>query len=345
MSKKKVIINNSSIVKQTNVELVRKCMRQVRTATRNEISVMTGLSIATSGNILKEMLRQNEVSEYRLEEPNGGRPAHRYRYNGDFIQAACIGIFYDSQVRSIWYTVVNSFGEVLKEDSAVYENISYDTISSIAGRISDEYPAVKSIVVSIPGKSWKDTIYICDIKELEGISLEEKLREDHKTDITVESEIDLITLGYYKAHPEFEGKTLVTILYPKDTYPGAGTLIDGKLMRGDQHMAGEISFISSGATRESNLADMFKTGDLETSLMISTTAMISIINPSLLIFTGRAMSSDLMDKVREKCRAVIPDISLPEFEYVKDNFQYYRNGMITLALHNTTSGLQLVSSI
>ena len=61
--------------------------------------------------------------------------------------------------------------------------------------ISDEYPAVKSIVVSIAGKSWKDTIYICDIKELAGISLEENVREDHKTDITVESEIDLITTG------------------------------------------------------------------------------------------------------------------------------------------------------
>ena len=55
-------------------------MRQVHTATRNEIASMTGLSVATSGNILKEMLSRNEVSEYRLEEPNGGRPAHRYEY-------------------------------------------------------------------------------------------------------------------------------------------------------------------------------------------------------------------------------------------------------------------------
>lgn len=320
-------------------------MRQVHTATRNEIASMTGLSVATSGNILKEMLSRNEVSEYRLEEPNGGRPAHRYEYNKDYIQVACVGIFYEASIKSIWYTVVNSFGETIREESSACETVTYDIVSDVIKSILAQYPSVRSIVVSIPGKSWQESIYICDIEELEGVPLERDLKADYDVRISVEPEIDLITLGYSKSHPELEEKTVVTLLYPKDMYPGAGILIDGKLLRGDHHMAGETSFISGGKPREQALSDLSKIEVLEKSILVTSTAIISIVNPSHIALTGKALPPDIKDRIYEKCRTVIPPVSMPEFEYRPDNFPYYKTGAITMALHNTTSGLQLVSSL
>ena len=345
MGKKKVIINNSTLVKRTNVEMVRKAMRQIQTATRNEIAALTGLSVATSGNILKEMLQQNEVSEYELEEPNGGRPAHRYKYNENFIQVAWVGIFYEASVKSLGYSVANSFGETIFEERQICETITYDMISDIVQKITSEYPSVKSIIVSIPGKSWNGTIYVCDVKELEGFPLEKQLKDDFGTKITVEAECDLITLGYYKSHPELEEKTIATMLAPKNLYLGAGIISGGKIMRGDHHMAGEISFISSGPKREDTLENMSKADALTTSLLISATAIVSVIDPSHIIFTGTGMTQEIADAVIEKCKGILSPVSLPVFEYVPDWHPYYATGVINLALHHTTSGLQLVSSI
>ncbi len=345
MAKKKIIINNSTIVKRTNVEMVRNALRQIRTATRNEIAAVTGLSVATSGNILREMLQRNEVSEYELEEPNGGRPAHRYKYNENFIQTAWVGIFSEASIKSLGYSVANSFSETIFEERQICDTITYDMVADVIRKILSEYPSVKSLVVSIPGKSWNGTVYVCDVKELEGFPLEQRLKNDFSLNLSVESECDLITLGYYKAHPELEGKTIATLLAPKDLYLGAGILLDGKIMHGDHHMAGEVSFISSGLKRDDALQNLSKDDSLTTSILISTTAIISIINPSHLIFTGTGMTQEIKEAVTDKCKEILPPILFPEFEYVSDWHSYFTTGIINLALHNTTSGLQLVSTM
>ena len=345
MAKKRIIINNSSIVKQTNTELVRRHLRKVRTATRNEIASLTGLSVATSGNILKEMLAQNEVSEYDLEEPNGGRPAHRYKYNGDFIQVACISIFSDASTKSLGYTIFNSFGEVLTEESQVCETITYDMVAAATRNVITEYSAVKSLVVSIPGKIYQGEIHVCDIPELVGMPLETQLKNDFDITLTVEAETDLITLGYYKNHPEFDGKTIVTILAPKNHYLGASIISEDKILRGDHHMAGEVSFISSGFKREDTLAQTSTPESLTTSVLLTTTAIISIINPSLILFTGTGMTDEIKQAVENKCKTIVPEISIPWFKYISDWHPYYTTGVITMALNNTTSGLQLVARV
>lgn len=345
MSKKKIIINNSSIVKQTNTELVRNHLRRVRTATRNEIASLTGLSVATSGNILKEMLSRNEVSEYDLEEPNGGRPAHRYKYNENYIQVACISIFSDTSIKSLAYTIFNSFGEVLAESNHVYETITYDIVAAAARKVIAEYPAVKSLVFSIPGKTYQGEIHVCDIPGLVGMPLETQLKNDFDITLTVEAETDLITLGYYKNHPEFDGKTIVTLLAPKNHYLGASIISEGKILRGDHHMAGEVSFISSGFKREDTLAQTSTPESLTTAVLLTTTAIISIINPSLILFTGTGMTNEIKQAVEDKCKTIVPQISVPGFKYISDWHPDYITGAINMALHNTTSGLQLVSNI
>ncbi len=344
--KKNILINNSTIVKQTNVDLVRKYMRQTHSITRNELSHMTGLSTATCRNILKEMLQQNEVSEYHLDESSGGRPAYRYKYNKNFIQAACIGVFYDSHVKTIWYAVINSFGEYITEGSAAYDTIGYKDISNIVEHIAQKYPAVNSLVISIPGKSWNESIYVCDIKELEGIPLVKQLTDDHRLAPVLESDIDMIAFGYYKSHPELDGKAVSAIIYPEGTYPGAGIIVDGTILRGDHNMAGEVSFISADdSTRHNNLLNTLKNNELESSLLMTTTAMISVINPSRIMFTGKSMTPKLVNSISDKCADIIPPVFLPEFEYIQDCFGYYKAGITAMALHNTTTGLRLISGI
>ena len=79
MAEGKPIINNTVLVKQTNVELVRSVLRRRKTATRAEVASDTGLSVVTSGTILNEMLASGELLPDKMEESNGGRPARRFR--------------------------------------------------------------------------------------------------------------------------------------------------------------------------------------------------------------------------------------------------------------------------
>lgn len=345
MKKAKRIINNTTIVKETNTELVRSCFRKIRIATRNEIADSTGLSIATCGNIMKDMLRSGEIFERELQASSGGRPAHRYEYSENYIQIACLCIFYESNIKSIKSIVANSFGEIISEQTSEFDSISQDNIESILDSLIQSYPNIKAITVSIPGKSYNGTVHVCDIDELVGVELEKSLSLKYDLKVSVEGLTELIALGYYKATPQLDNKSLAIVLAPKNMYIGSGIIINGQLVRGDQSMAGEISFISSGTKREETLTDLSKDEFLISALTTSLTAIISIINPSKIVLTGTGLTAELSDVIIHKCQSSIPEVLAPDFEFISDMEDFLINGIINITLANTTSGISIVKKI
>ena len=67
-------------------------------------------------------------------------------------------------------------------------------------------------------------------------------------------------------------------------------------------MAGEVSFISADdSTRHNNLLNTLQNNELESSLLMTTTAMISVITPSRIMFTGKSMTPKLVNSISDKC--------------------------------------------
>jgi len=134
------------------------------------------------------------------------------------------------------------------------------------------------------------------------------------------------------------------LLAPKNLYLGAGIIVNGQLIRGDKHMAGEVSFISSNVTREEALTLMADEEFFMNSLTTAITAIISVINPTRMVIAGNAISEDMKDIIYDNCLNIIPEVFMPELEVIPDTDKYFMNGIITLALNNTTTGLKLIAN-
>lgn len=149
MNKINQIANNSIRVKKINQELIKQALKSMKEGTKSTIATATGLSIATCGNILNELMETGEVIETELEASNGGRPARRFIYNADFSYIACIYAKIEDGQQSLTYAVTNSVGERVDDGYIKAESIDATTIDHLVGTLIQAYNNIKAVGIGI----------------------------------------------------------------------------------------------------------------------------------------------------------------------------------------------------
>ena len=109
------ISGNAIIIKEININFVRKVLKDKGQATKQEIAKETGLSFVTVGTALQHLLTQNEIFEAKMAQSSGGRPAQQYSYNYDFAHALALHTYEKEGLHFIHSSVINLNGEIVSE--------------------------------------------------------------------------------------------------------------------------------------------------------------------------------------------------------------------------------------
>lgn len=341
----KRIVNNTIRVKQTNIDLITSALRELGSATVAEIAASTGLSVATCGNIIKELCKSGEITEGELLESGGGRPARRYMYNANYSLAVCITITSDKATHSLRCVLVNLKAEVLSEKVSVYKAITFDTIDDAIQTLIGKYKHIRAIGVGIPGITRGGVITHCDVQELNGVSLKSMLHEKYNLKITVENEMHSMVYGYHKNHSELEGKSIAVLLAPEDHHLGAGFFINGQVIKGHTKMAGEIGFLPYGLSRDELLAKQNNEKTFIPIIVQAVASIVAIVNPAHLVLTGSLFKPEMQEVICKQCSEIIPEEFLPQIIYQKDLDAEYLKGIISLTLETLSSNIILVKKV
>ncbi|MEG1471790.1 MAG: hypothetical protein RSD76_05025, partial [Clostridia bacterium] len=73
----------NQLVKQHNRNRIRELMRQKGSATKQQLSTLSGLSVVTLGTLMAELLETGEVLEGATVSADFGRPATVYHFAAD----------------------------------------------------------------------------------------------------------------------------------------------------------------------------------------------------------------------------------------------------------------------
>ncbi|ALP38849.1 transcriptional regulator [Paenibacillus sp. IHB B 3084] len=336
------VSNNAIRVKQINVELVKNTLKSLEYATKSSIASITGLSVATCGNILKELLQTGEVLETELEESNGGRPAMRYKYNADYSYILCLNVKTEGGLDSLTYAVSNLLGDVIVEKTSIVPYIDYEVIEKQIGELISIYGNVKAVGIGIPGVVHQGVIGVCDIDPLIGIPLGPLLYNKYELEITIENDMHLTVYGFYKMQNYDEDKSFAIVNFPKDNFSGAGFIVDGHLLKGNTKFAGEVSFLPFDMTREEQLKQSKNTQGFVPLAVKTITSIIAIIDPVSIALTGELSKPTLLDDIYNGCLKDIPQEHMPEIFVKSDTNDEYMNGLISVTLESLTYNLQLV---
>ncbi|MWV42832.1 ROK family protein [Paenibacillus sp. HJL G12] len=336
------LANNSIRVKKINQELIKQALKSMKQATKSMISTETGLSVATCGNILNEMLATGEVMETELEESHGGRPARQYVYNANFSHIVCIFATNEGGQHSISFAVANSVGERVEEGSITPTRIHAGTFDELIGTLIEKYPTIKAAGIGIPGLVHQGVINICDIKELIQVPLEAQLREKYEIEVVMDNDMNMTVYGFYNKQDYDEDKTIAVLTFIKDNFPGSGIMVNGQIHRGNTNFAGEVSFLPFGISRMEQLKRLNQPDSMIPLAAHTIMSITAVINPETIALTGEQFRKEDVSSIFNHCLKCIPEEHMPHLIVLEHPHEDYMNGLIAVTLESLTYHLQLV---
>lgn len=323
-------------LKQINIEKIRSELKSLNTYTKNSLADATGLSVATCGNILKEMIESNEVNELENAESTGGRPSRQFLYNKDFFYVLILYLRKERNSKSIYYSISNVAGEIIEEELAELAEIDISVIDKTVGNLLNKYNEVKAITFGVPGVVTDGRIGICDYSSFSNFNIKAHYEKKHGIKVEAINDVNCIALGYRNKKMFSKNVSLAYIYYPIHCGPGAGIIIDGKVVNGRTNFAGEVSYLPHYIFNDSIGDDSMEISDFEENVLRTLMSVNCLINPEIVVLSGFQLNGQIISKIRRLSSKYIPEVHIPQIEYEEDIHESYINGLTSIALEQLT---------
>lgn len=333
------ISGNAIIIKEININFVRKVLKDKGQATKQEIAKETGLSFVTVGTALQHLLTQNEIFEAKMAQSSGGRPAQQYSYNYDFAHALALHTYEKEGLHFIHSSVINLNGEIVSELDFQTEVIDVHIFEDIIEKKIKKYPLIKAISFGHHGVELNGEIISSDYEMLEGIPFADHFSNLYQIPVVLENDVHAAVLGFSKRREIKEDETLVYIHFSENGIPSAGILINGNLFKGKTNYAGEISKMPLDIEWNNALSnDSEKIIPAISKLIMS---ISSLINPHTFIINANFLDRIKLSRINKICKDSLPNNLVPKM-YISENFMKdYKSGLIMRALQQLEPNIAL----
>ena len=326
----------SANLKQNNIAAIRTVLYHADCATKKDIAVACGLSLAACTSLLAEMIADGQVLELSFAAPNGGRPARRFSLNPDYAHILCLYTDNNTHESSgIALRICDLKGKRLSEKFCPLSEIYPDDLVSLVSETVQKDPLIRSVGIGISGHVHHDgTIGACSFRTLSSFNPKAVLEEKLGIPTLAENDMYFTSYGFYTRAPSEKPYSLSVLYWPSHECAGAGSVVDGHVVVGSTKFAGSIVCLPS-PNRSLSLEESFMRmirGDEIVSMMGSAAiCSIVLINPDIIYITGSQAENVAVEDIVSYCRQTIPEDHLPVFKLQANMHEEYMTGIFERA--------------
>lgn len=320
-------VYQSKGMKHVSIQKVKDFLILNKIATKSEIVSATKLSAATITNILKELMNSRYIERVEDCESTGGRKAKRYRIRGCYMYFGLIHMQMFNHHTRIGFRIIDLDYKIVGNEERSFDSFVFSDMLDFIRDMQDCFP-FEYVAVSVPGVVDHGQISECDIDSLNGMNIETAIQSVIPIHVTAENDMNTAVLGYAHFHTINE-KNLAFIYMPDNHQTGCGLYLNGAIVYGSTHFAGELGFLPIGtAAQQEQLRDH----DPMKLLVQQAVSIIAIVNPDcIVLYTPRLKE----DGFQEAVEAYIPKQHLPEFIFVDNMDEFIFKGLITLSIESS----------
>lgn len=314
-------ISNTKNLRQINRDKVMDVFMDQESCTKNQLALMTGLSLATITNILKELLASNEVLKGGELESTGGRKSSLYYLNSDYSRMLTISINKEHRRVHLIYRVYNLADEVVFFDEVIKKEVKINDIYDIINIVLAKFDNIKVIGISLPGIINDGKVTSTGLTNFNDIELYSLLKNKYSQEIILGNDVNTAVIGFYLLEENYENVCL--LFQPGEGYGGVGTVINGQLVTGKTNCAGEVQYLPLSVNEQLKLLETpHGTIELLSKIVVCLTA---IVNPEIVAIscTNLENASDLDETLRQ----MIPAKYLPKIKKVTNLSEYILIGL------------------
>lgn len=324
-------MTDSAQIKKQNKAQIRRLLRRGEAYAKQQIALQTGLSIASCNTYLNEMEQSGEVVGEKQQLHEVGRSSVVYRLNEAYESILGLYFEYIQGVKSITTAVFSPTGRLLDLQVRPYDVLDVTAITDRLTALLAQFPNTSQILIGTPSIAEKGVIRHSDIPELEGVALVPQLTRRYQLPVFLANDMHYKVYGYYR-EAQITDQIVTLVNYPAGVLPGTATVHRGTLLTGRNLFAGMVGFLDYGMSRAEQIRQL-RRPTAEPLIVKAAIALISILNPDRLVFTGDLIRESDLDRIRQACQACIPAEYMPEFAFLPDTDPYYRMGMYWTAMN------------
>lgn len=193
-----------------------------------------------------------------------------------------ISIVRNSHRIHIDYRLYNEDNEMMFDNHIIKYRFSVQDIYDIIDTVLLQH-VFETVGISIPGIINDGYITSASIAGLADCNMIQMLSSRYnQMNFVVDNDVNTAAVGYFASQTKYQN--LAFLFQPMKYHAGAGIIIDGQLIKGKNHLAGEIQYLPMGLSDERlNLA---KTPEGALELVGQTlTSIIAIVSPDALLFS------------------------------------------------------------
>lgn len=335
------------VLKQANLSMIRKALKEKGSATRAEIVGATQISSTTVRSILSEMIENDEIESIGHDASSGGRKAERYRLRPDRYHGAVFCIS-GQELHSL---LINACGEIqetfcLEVPDRNFEREMTAVLDDLTSRIE-----IRTIGIGVPGiveggSYWKKSL--ADDK-LYQVDIGARISEKYKIPVVLENNLNATTIGFVKCYQNqypkepSEGINMAYLHFSKGCV-SAGFIAGGRIIRGNSNFAGELGLIpmEDGRTLDEWMADTLD--DVQyTRLMAKIIYWVcGILNPQYIALAGEDLRKDCIGPISDTVFSYLSQPMMPEILYSSDVWMDFHHGMSLLTAGKMFEEVQLI---
>lgn len=336
-----------NLLKQANLSLIRRVIREKGTATRSEIAGATGISVTTVRSLLAEMMDLGELESIGYDTSSGGRKAERYRFKPDRYYGAAFCIT-GNQIHSL---LINVYGEIVETSSLEAPDDDYERAITTCLDELVRQKEIKSIGIGVPGVVEGNSFWSQNKQnyELYKIPLGDNLARRYDIPVIMENDLNATAIGFGRCYAkEFPSENPENInmayLHFEDGCVSAGFIAGGRIIRGCSNFAGEIGLVP--AADGQTLAEYMATpmDDIQYSHFVVQIIcwICGILNPQYVLLGGPSLRADCVGPISDTLVTVLPKHMLTAVLYSPDVWHDYHDGMAYLTAGKMFDEIQFI---
>lgn len=316
-------ILRSNDVKRINKIVIRKALLELSSATRKELMEATGISSSSIGSLIMEMVHDEDILEESIDTSTGGRCPMRYVLNYEAYRILCMMVdrehadihIMDSLYQDIYHEEIS-----IADETHVIERVK---------QLADEYQ-VKSLNISTPGIINGEVVMMDGEEGLQETTMYQRMKEATRLPMYLDNDVKCMVQGYYAEH-ESEEANISYLYLSKEGGLGCASMAEGMILRGSDHLAGEIGLLEYEGKSMNNL--LREHPDKEKTLAILTrliSVLVCCINPSLIVLSGIDHSYE--EELKRRVEHIVSDQFSIQFVFDEDNGYHILKALWTHAL-------------
>lgn len=248
-------------------------------------------------------------------------------HNG--IQILALSLFRNSSRVHIAYRLYGEHNEILMDNEIIKNTMIVQDIFDVLDTVILKYPNLKIVGISTPGIINDGYVTSAHVNGFGDIDLKSLLDARYQQKFILCNDVNTAAVGYFASQTEYSSLTF--LFQPTSFYAGAGTIINGQLIKGKAHLAGEVQYLPLDLSQDKLVLNKTPEGMIElvTKTILS---IMSIIGPEAIILCCTLIPQT--HEVKKELERYVPQEFIPDIIKIDDIQEYILLGQMILCVQS-----------